>query len=904
MEILFVGLIILVLAALILPWICMFKIGNIRDEIWRLQIRIKDLEETSLTGSVKTHQIKLNPSEIPTSSSAPAIETVHPKTAPEPKEHEQYEEYEEFDKLPDEPEPQWQCTQQTAQQIIPETSTKSSGFEWNFGTRLPVWIGSVSLACAAFFLVKYSIEIGLLGPLARVIIGGLFGAGLIASGTITFNRPSIANHIRIGKGITGAGILSIAFSLYAAVHMYGLIPPLAGFAGMAALTVITILLSLKMGEAIALFGIIGGFLTPALFGTDQASLNGLLSYLFVFYAGLQTVMIRRGWHKLSYLSIAGLLIWSLIAMLEMKSTQAGISIPLFLMATSIFTMFSLRTDLRAAKDESTPADRLSMLTLGGSAGLIFILHHVSALNLFDWSVMGLTSAALLALAYLRPSTYSKTLWAKAGLDLLLFLLDADTASLAHSTTVAGGLLLLYGGVPHFIMRRGKIQNEQEKHWAGLQIVSSLLLLVIAKFTINLPDTLEKLGIWGEISLLATIYSGYQLRFWWQQKKNDYISGLYTVAATSFLSLGLALEIPHTWLPVAFTAEAAALYALQKNIRIDILPKLSLILTILCGGFYLEQGGTMILMALDSIFDSHHRTPAILLQTSGLLATYLIPAAFLAAAYIFKLQNRATDKNKPATLYILSGFSLLLTSIAAYILLRHIGTGDPQQAANWFDRALVTLFFAMTGLLLHAGTWTRNNIPSLSFWGSFLILLALSRVAFFDFLQLNPFTNASQTVGNFPLLNGITLTFGTGLALSLYARKRSVASAKIPALIHIYKFTTMAFLLALISLNIRQIFVGPVLAGHPVSPLEMYCYSAIWLMTGLGLLAYGIKFRDQTVRFAALGFLTLTIGKVFLVDAANLQGIYRILSFFGLGVSLIGLSVFYTRYMTRYEKKDK
>jgi uncharacterized membrane protein len=71
-----------------------------------------------------------------------------------------------------------------------------------------------------------------------------------------------------------------------------------------------------------------------------------------------------------------------------------------------------------------------------------------------------------------------------------------------------------------------------------------------------------------------------------------------------------------------------------------------------------------------------------------------------------------------------------------------------------------------------------------------------------------------------------------------------------------------------------------------------------MITGLGLLAYGIKRADKNLRLAALVFLTLTIVKVFLIDASELEGLYRIFSFLGLGVSLIGLSMFYTRFMAR------
>ncbi len=52
--------------------------------------------------------------------------------------------------------------------------------------------------------------------------------------------------------------------------------------------------------------------------------------------------------------------------------------------------------------------------------------------------------------------------------------------------------------------------------------------------------------------------------------------------------------------------------------------------------------------------------------------------------------------------------------------------------------------------------------------------------------------------------------------------------------------------------------------------------------------------------SSLGFLLLTVGKVFVYDLAQLSGLYRILSFLALGVSLILVSLLYQRFARRDE----
>lgn len=51
-----------------------------------------------------------------------------------------------------------------------------TGFEQNWMT----WIGAIALAFGGIFLAKYSLEAGLLSPLTRLSLGGVFGLSLIA----------------------------------------------------------------------------------------------------------------------------------------------------------------------------------------------------------------------------------------------------------------------------------------------------------------------------------------------------------------------------------------------------------------------------------------------------------------------------------------------------------------------------------------------------------------------------------------------------------------------------------------------------------------------------------------------------------------------------------------------------
>src|SRR5581483_6587665 len=61
----------------------------------------------------------------------------------------------------------------------PPLPSAEPGFEERIGTRWVVWLGGLTLALGGFFMVRYSIEAGLLGPGVRILLGGAFALALL-----------------------------------------------------------------------------------------------------------------------------------------------------------------------------------------------------------------------------------------------------------------------------------------------------------------------------------------------------------------------------------------------------------------------------------------------------------------------------------------------------------------------------------------------------------------------------------------------------------------------------------------------------------------------------------------------------------------------------------------------------
>jgi uncharacterized membrane protein len=74
----------------------------------------------------------------------------------------------------------------------------------------------------------------------------------------------------------------------------------------------------------------------------------------------------------------------------------------------------------------------------------------------------------------------------------------------------------------------------------------------------------------------------------------------------------------------------------------------------------------------------------------------------------------------------------------------------------------------------------------------------------------------------------------------------------------------------------------------------FTWSALWMLYGTALMAIGFRRHLPFLRWLALFLLGVTIAKVFLYDMNELERVYRIVSFIGLGVLLLAISFAYQR----------
>jgi uncharacterized membrane protein len=195
-------------------------------------------------------------------------------------------------------------------------------------------------------------------------------------------------------------------------------------------------------------------------------------------------------------------------------------------------------------------------------------------------------------------------------------------------------------------------------------------------------------------------------------------------------------------------------------------------------------------------------------------------------------------------------------------------------------------------------------PRLRIAGFLMIGLALVMTVYGVWIIASPFLQDLEIVGA-PILNSAFYVYFGNLAAFawlarwLLAREQPESTGRYLA-IALGAVAIIDGFIGVSALN-RHLFQGPVLSlwrGEVVSDAEMYGYSVAWLLYGGLLLAAALWTRRLALRHAAAAVILITILKVFFVDAGDLTGLYRVASFLGLGIVLVGFGYLYQRYVLK------
>jgi len=191
----------------------------------------------------------------------------------------------------------------------PQGPTWFDSINWEqfMGAKLFAWLGGLALFLALAFFVKYSFEHDLIPPALRVAIGFVLGAGFVVGGLkISREKYAITSQTLMAVGIVS--LYAVTFSCRSIYH-FEFFGPVPTFLLMSLITATAFILAVRLeAQVIAILGILGGFLTPALLSTGVDNPAGLFGYIAVLDLGLAAVALHRRWFYLVPLGAAGTVI--------------------------------------------------------------------------------------------------------------------------------------------------------------------------------------------------------------------------------------------------------------------------------------------------------------------------------------------------------------------------------------------------------------------------------------------------------------------------------------------------------------------------------------------------------------------------------------------------------------------
>jgi uncharacterized membrane protein len=166
-------------------------------------------------------------------------------------------------------------------------------------------IGIAALLVGVSYFLKFAFDNNWIGPAGRVTIGMIAGIAIV----FWSERFRVKGYKAFSYSLKAVGIGTLYLSLWAAFHLYSLIPGGVAFAMMLLVTASAAAMALAQdAQILATFALIGGFSTPLLLSTGQNREIALFSYVAILDFATLLLVTFKPWRRLLVMSYAGTLL--------------------------------------------------------------------------------------------------------------------------------------------------------------------------------------------------------------------------------------------------------------------------------------------------------------------------------------------------------------------------------------------------------------------------------------------------------------------------------------------------------------------------------------------------------------------------------------------------------------------
>ena len=749
-------------------------------------------------------------------------------------------------------------------------------------------LGIAAIILAAAFFLKYAFESGWIGPTARIAIGLIASGALLAAGQILLVRERYRAYAQV---LASGGIVIFFLSIYAAFNFYHLIGFTEAFAALAIGAVAASALALANStQAVALICLLGAFLTPVLIRREAIGImpSGDLLRLYAYLVALNVwsaVLVRaRSWSAVNWLSFGAT--WILFFSAGPLGGPSYFRTELF---AAIYLLFACHGGITTARVEVRRGPEwefsgVALIVLGAVVfciASIAILSGIDCLGLPAFSLAGIAIACLLAglaVAYPRlanleglgPAVFRYLSGAALVLLVALSVVGSPPVPSARASVAFGFGILIY--LVFMTVALHMRQRPGGDAPAATLLAANALTHVVLSF-----HALAPIRIWGvsAAALWLPIAAWLSLGvFWLAARRRLAQQDFLTVAAL------VALVLPAFGLGVVTATEYGRPYMTATLVLLAEFLLLSMTwlglrratrLPDVRGDLFSAFGNAAIFFALLAGVARLHAYQGLVM-----LCGYAVALAIYHAVVGALVLTREDDDPLIRLAYL--GLALTFVTIALPLQLR---------------ASYITVAWAAESAIL---VWTGLSVREerARWYGLVLLFITLDKALFIDLARAPAhFTFLLNT----RMLAGAAAIAACSVSSWLMWRDRERIQRWERAIPGALLLAANVCLLLFVSLDLWE-HLGRTLGSDYRGYAQQLALSIFWSAYGFIAITIGIWRRARLVRLSAMALLGVAILKVFLFDLSFLSLPYRILSFLGLGIILMLVSLLYIRFRER------
>lgn len=881
----------------------------IRFELRRLERRLETLEESAAESDASsTRPVEVPPSiEPPPISSTPI--TPPPVINPPPPRYQTLDALRKVQGLP-------------PVSIEPNVKTDTSAgmdageFEIAIGKTWLNRVGAFILLLGIGFFIKYAFDRGFISPTMRVLIGAGIGLLLIAGGEYSIRKGMR----QFAAGLLGAGSATLYFSTYAAHTFYELMGTRSTFGCLCAVTALSTIMSVRGNLlGIAILGLVGGLWTPLAVSTGRNEQVALLTYLIILDVGFLTCGLIRRWHVLRLLTFVGTLVL-FFGWYDKFYTPNALWVTLGFIA-AFYAIYMAEGQIAVRRPDAGDLSIPTLITSLANAAFFGSVYFLAHESLDKW--LGLFAVSMGALQFVLAMLLSKRGDGSTLMADSLQIAGASFLALAAPLQFDRQVVAVSWGIQSVVTLG--FCRKHERPWLRIKSCSILVaaLCHLFLFEFDKPDLNKSVFSYGHwyITRILALFAflglcGYAGALVLALRRT--ISKTDAAICTGLIVLGTAVLLGDFWhyyeryLATWWWVGLAMCWYLAARFHPSLSPfSLTILVACVCKYFLVD---TFWSAGFDSSWSQingicHNR----MFMTGVLMACIALFTIPRAAEYLggltpgsfwheFLLGDRMV-----APLSILFPFTILWAgSFEIARVFRFEPWRDTFSAPILVGNVVLTGWWVLNTVALWIGVGTRRT--SLALYALVLSWWCAAWFVLHETIQLAIMDRWSTLHGvaiNRTFILGIGVIANTFLAYSI--RKRSVMKA---TGVSVSPVDASALLLVATGLTVwlptfeilRVFTFEPVRTKFADPKLAMQVFlSVLWAVAAIVYLGIGFARMVALLRYLAIALFGMTICKVMLVDMANLDMIYRIVSFIVLGVLLLAASLLYQKLSERILK---